>query len=112
MAYSTVAGKGITIRETFAAATAGEAIPSSLLLRRFSLQVVGSPVAADSWMVVIEGSLDGTNFSPILTHATGDGSDISFSGALVFPSAYIRLRVAALNLGVATSLIVNGLATI
>jgi len=82
-------------------------------LSRFSIVVKGTGAAADVWTVAIEGSLDGTNYSPILTHTAtiGDG-EIFTTGASAFPSLYLRINVSALTLGAASNIAVFVAATI
>lgn len=71
----------------------------------WSLQVKGIPVAATLWEVVLEGSIDGINFSTILKHTTlkGDGV-LVVSGTTQFLANYFRINVVQLTLGPATSI--------
>ena len=74
----------------------------------WTLQVVGVPVSASAWTVVLEGSVDGVNFSEILKHTTltGDKQNL-FSGTTLFLAKYYRINVTALTLGPATSISVS-----
>lgn len=81
---------------------------SAIPLKNFTLQVKGTGSIASAWIVVIEGSLDGANWTPMMmhTHRNGDGT-IIYCGALVFPTLYFRSRCSALTLGPATNLVVT-----
>ena len=78
----------------------------------FTLQVTGVGGVATLWSVTIEGSLDGTTFSEIITHTSqlGDGENL-YSGTTLFPVNYFRINVTALTLGPATSISANVLGT-
>ena len=75
---------------------------------QFTVQVVGTGAGASVWDVRLEGSLDGTNFTTILSHtnATGD-KVVLWSGLTLYPSRYFRSRVAGLTLGGATNIVVT-----
>lgn len=75
--------------------------------RAFGLQVKGTGVAAASWTVVLEGSLDGTNYTTVLTHQSGTNSDgaVAWSSAVLTPCLYFRSRCTALSLGSATNIV-------
>ena len=96
----TVAGNGATIDV------------SSLPLSVFAVQVKGTGAAASAWNVRLEGSLNNTEFSTILTHTevTGDGV-VLYSGSTLSPSLYVRSRVASITLGSATDIVVTILGT-
>ena len=74
----------------------------------WTLQVKGDPVAATLWEVVLEGSVDGINFSTILSHtsATGDGINL-FSGTTLFLAKYYRVNVVTLTLGGASNIVAS-----
>lgn len=73
----------------------------------FSVQVVGTGAAPTDWIVKIEGSLDGVNFSEIAQHNTADGNGaVVWAGANIAASAYFRTNVTALTLGAATDITV------
>lgn len=76
----------------------------------FSLGVKADGAGA-SWTVILEGSLDGVNFTTILTHTDLDPGDgqLYYSGAADFPCIFHRVRVVALSLGSATKIDVNHL---
>lgn len=57
-----------------------------------------------SWTIVLEGGLDGTNFSTILTHTGIIGTGVNvFSGTSRSPCFYFRSRCVAIVLGAGTS---------
>ena len=75
----------------------------------FSVQVGATGGTPTLWNVVLEGSLDGTNFSTILSHTSANLglNSIIGTGNQVFPCTYIRIKVVTLTLGIATSITVN-----
>ena len=81
---------------------------SATPMEYYAVQVNGTDAAATGWTAVLEGSLDGTNFTTILSHATatGDGA-VLWSGTNVSPCLYFRSRVSALTLGSATNIVVT-----
>jgi hypothetical protein len=79
---------------------------SSKPMGSWSIQVKGTGAAPTSWNVVLEGSLNGVNFTIIATHSATDGSTV-FSGAPKFPVLFVRSRVTALTLGTATNIVVT-----
>lgn len=96
-----------TQSETFTATGNGTTIDiSSTPLKTFTLQVVGTNGTPVVWSVILEGSLDGTNFTTILrsTDALGNGIAL-FSGASSYPVLYYRIRCASLTLGLATNIV-------
>jgi len=97
---------------TFTAAANGTAIDlgAGTAYKHFSLQVKATG-AVTSWTVVLEGSLDGTNYSTILTHtnaAPGDGLLVPTPAAAAFtphPVRYFRARCSAIVLGGGTNVV-------
>lgn len=77
--------------------------------KSFGVQVKGTGAAPTSWTVVLEASLDGTNYTTILTHTNTSLSDgaVLWSGAAVSPALYFRSRCSALLLGSATNIAVT-----
>lgn len=98
--------------DTFTAAANGTAIDlgAGTAYKSFALQVVQTGTVT-SWTVVLEGSLDGTNFSTILTHtnaAPGSGGIVPLTTAAAFtpfPVRYYRSRCSAIVLGAGTNVI-------
>lgn len=93
--------------ETFASVVNGTALDvSDTPLRIFSFQVRETGTVG-SWTVVLEHSIDGVIFKPLLTHtkaANGDGGIIS-SGPVETPSSFLRLSCTALTLSGGTNVI-------
>ena len=75
----------------------------------FAIQVKGTGAAATAWSVVLEGSLNGTNFVTIMQHinTTHSDGDIQFTGATKYPLLYFRARCVSLTLGSATDIVVT-----
>lgn len=75
-------------------------------VRSFSLQVSEFGGAVTDWSVEIQTSLDGINFSEIMTH--DDLSlvigDVLHSGANLAPALFFRAEVKSLTLGAATGI--------
>lgn len=98
--------------ESFTAAAAGST--KNLAIepgRSYALQVKGHSAAATAWNVVLEGSLDGTNFFVLATHAnTTPQTDGDLVFAVDKPCSYARARCVSVTLGGAGSLDVNWLA--
>jgi hypothetical protein len=76
--------------------------------RSFGLEVKGVGAAPTSWSVNLEGSLDGVNWTALLTHNAGDGST---QWAVDKPVSQVRVNVTALTLGGASAINVNVLAS-
>ena len=79
-------------------------------VRRFALQVKGTGAAAAAWNVVIEGSLNNTQFTSILEHSNAgefrnaaDGETVYFDTAV--PWLYFRSRLVSITLGSATNVV-------
>lgn len=82
---------------------------SSQGMSKFGVQVKGTGAAPTSFTVVLEGSLDGTNFSTLLTHTNASPGDglVLHSGAVALPVLYFRSRCTALTLGSASNIVVT-----
>lgn len=91
--------------DTFTAAGNGVALDvSSYPPSAYAIQVVGVGAAATAWSIVLEGSLDGENYTTILTHGTLTGNGVVlFSGTNRSPATTIRSRVVSVTLGSATA---------
>jgi len=97
-----------TRSDTFTGTGNGTAVDASTRpMRAFALQVTGTGAAATSWTVVLEGSLDGTTYTTILTHTgTVDSNGGTHWGdAVATPILYFRSRCTAVTLGSATNII-------
>jgi hypothetical protein len=77
---------------------------------KFSLQIKGTGAAATAWNILLEGSLDGTNYTQILQHSSANPLGADTDGATVWtiagPFLYFRSRSAAtFTLGSATNVV-------
>lgn len=75
--------------------------------KSMSMQVKGDPVAATSWTVILEGSLDGMFFTTLMQHikADGDGKIVDLMPPILV--RFTRIRVSALSLGSAINIKVS-----
>ncbi len=71
----------------------------------FAIQCKGTAAGATAWSIVLEGSLDGTNFTTIATHATADLDGTVKNVSAAFPVLYFRSRCASITLGGATNIV-------
>jgi hypothetical protein len=100
----------LTRSDTYTSTANGTTVDSTTTaVQSFGLQVKGTGAAATSWTVVLEGSLDGTTFTTILTHtssgsANADGAT-AWSNAVKTPCIYFRSRCSAVTLGSATNIV-------
>lgn len=96
----------ITLTETFTTVTTGATQDvTAFPFTSFCLQATGTGGTPTIWNVVLEGSLDNTNFTTILNHITTTGIGVNaYTGASKFPCLYYRTRVVALTLGAATNI--------
>jgi hypothetical protein len=93
--------------DTYTAAANGTTVDVSAQgMKRFGLQVKQTGTVS-SWTVLLEVSLDGTNFVTVLTHTKADDGDgaIAFTGANLYPALYFRSRCSAITLGGGTNVI-------
>lgn len=97
--------------DNYTAAGAGTTINvSSSPLRTFSIQVTGIGATATSWDVLLEGSLNGVNFTTLMEHTEVIGNGVAlFSGTNLQPVLYYRSRVVAVTLGGASAIAVTAL---
>jgi hypothetical protein len=99
-----------TRSDTYTSATSGTAITlDAQTTGSFGLQVKQTGTVT-SWTVLLEISLDGTNYVEILRHTKVDDGDGAYSGTgtTKFPALYCRSRCEAVTLGAGT----NAIATI
>lgn len=93
--------------DTFTGAGAGTAVDVSLVpCSRFAIQVKGTGAVPTAWEVVLEVSLNGTDYTAILTHKNGNHAD----GAVLLlataaPVKFFRSRCVSLTLGGATNIV-------
>lgn len=98
--------------DTFIATANGTIInTSSSPLSNFTIQV-SQTGSVTSWTIVLEGGLDGSTFSTILTATNIIGIGVNvFSGTNYSPCLYFRSRCTAIVLGAGTNLIATILGT-
>lgn len=96
-------------QDTYTTQVAGTSIDTSTLpCNRFAIQVKGTGAIPTSWTVVLEGSLNGTDFTPIMTHQSGVNGDGEMLWSPVPTVAkYFRSRVTQLTLNTATNIKVD-----
>lgn len=102
-----VANAFSTRSDTYTAAATGTAVDvSATLCKSFSIQVKCTTAAADAWNIVLEVSLDATNYTTVLTHTEASGDKvILFTAASHYPALYFRSRCVSRTLGSATNLV-------
>jgi len=97
-----------SVSNTFTSTGIGTILTTPLSFDQYALQVqVTGNSTLTLWNVVLEGSLNGVNFSTILTSTNLLGPGVIWGSAMVAPSLYIRSRVVSLTLGLATNIIVT-----
>jgi hypothetical protein len=98
--------------DTYTATADGTAVDVSTLgMSKFSLQCAQTGTVT-SWTVLLEVSLNGTNYVEIARHMkTGDGTEtVEGNGAIAFtaspfPALYFRTRCSEITLGGGTNVI-------
>lgn len=106
-----VAGGFSTRSDTYTTAANGTTVDCSTKpVRRFSLQVKGTGAAATAWNVVVEGSLNNSQFTTILEHSNAGEFRNAADGETVYidtgaPWLYFRSRLVSVTLGSATNVI-------
>ena len=78
----------------------------------FTIEVKSLTAVATSWTILLEVSLDGVNFTTLITHTKTIGDGISLGNSTPLAALYFRSHVTALNLGSATgiSVLILGMA--
>lgn len=97
----------VTRQETFTTTADGTAQDvSGQGFSRFAIQAKQTGTVT-SWTVVVQVSLDGTNYVTILSHTkAGDGDGaIVFSGPNRYPALYFRASCTAITLGGGTNVV-------
>lgn len=106
-----VAGGFSTRSDTYTTAANGTTVDCSTKpVRRFALQVKGTGAAASAWNVVLEGSLNNSQFTTILEHSNAGEFRNAADGETVYidtgaPWLYFRSRLVSITLGSATNVI-------
>jgi hypothetical protein len=81
-------------------------------LKSYSIEVCSTGAPATAWNVTLEGSLDGVNYTTILTHTDGDGDcSTVFTTTSFFPAFYFKSVCNSLTLSPATNIVVTILGT-
>lgn len=100
-----------TRSDTYTTAANGTTVDCSAKpVRRFALQVKGTGAAASAWNVVIEGSLNNSQFTTIVEHSNAGEFRNAADGETVYidtgaPWLYFRSRLVSITLGSATNVI-------
>lgn len=98
--------------DTFISTTTGVSVTLTYQTKYFALQVVKTGTVT-SWTIVLEGALDNSNFTTLLTHtnaAPGNGVLIFPATGIVTPVLFVRARCTAITLGGGTNVISSWLA--
>lgn len=96
--------KGVVTTGVCADAQYGrQLVPLPDMYREFGIEVAIPSGAITSWSVNLEGSLDGINWTVLVTHAANIGSTL---WAADKPVNFIRANVTALSLNTAPSITV------
>lgn len=97
------------LSKTYNVTTTGTQLPAGAPggapFATYAIQVKGVGAAATSWTAALEGSLDSTNWTTLITHNATDGSTSWETTGK--PCLSVRLNVSALSLGSATSIAVT-----
>lgn len=100
-----------TRSDTYTTAANGTTVDMSARpVRRFALQVKGTGAAATAWNVVLEGSLNNSQFTAILEHSNAGEFRNAADGETVYidsgvPWLYFRSRLVSITLGSATNVV-------
>lgn len=106
---SGAAASSATRSDTFTVPANGTTVTStSAPKQNFALQV-NQTGTVDAWNVVVQTSLDGTNFTTVLTHteATGTGVTVFVADK---PALYYRSKLVSVTLGAGTNVVATILA--
>lgn len=91
--------------DTFTSLTSGTISKLYTPFSSFSL-TVKTTGAVLTWSIILEGSIDGVNFTPIATHTNLVGNNVTiFPGVNKTPCLYFRTRCSGLALGLGTNVI-------
>jgi len=97
--------------DTFTTTGIGATYTPSISYRSFALQVKGTGATPTLWTVILEGSIDGVNFSTIMTHTQAILETILWTGTNFYPIIAYRVRTPVLTLGGASNIVVTLLGT-
>lgn len=100
---------GPTVTSTFTAAASGTTQFTGYPVSKFGLQVKNTGTLT-AWNIVVEGSLDGTNFTTLATHVNGTNADGATVWVVDRPVLYWRLRCTSITLGGGTNSVARAVA--
>lgn len=99
--------------DTYTTTSVGSTVDVSTVLFSHFTVAVSTTGVVTSWVVNLEGSIDGVYFTPILVHTNLVGNGVSiFSGVLTAPCLYYRTNCTALVLGLGTNIVVTVVGTL
>ena len=104
-------GRSFSTRsDTFTAAANGTTVDCSLRpCREFAVQIKCTTATATAWNIVIEGSLNNSQFTTILEHSNAGEFRNAADGETLYASAgphlYFRSRCVSVTLGSATDIV-------
>ena len=101
----------VVTNDNYTVPATGSSYTNEIPHRSFAVQVIGVGNTPTAWNVVLEGSIDGTHFTPFLTHTQTLGETILWSSANQYASITYRTKLVSVTLTPATSLTVTVLAT-
>ncbi|CAK0741517.1 hypothetical protein CCP1ISM_130011 [Azospirillaceae bacterium] len=85
---------------------------STFPLKNFTFSVTPNG-SVNSWSVIVEGSLDGINFTTIGSYSNPTGTGITvFPGVNIAPCFFFRSRCTSIDLGSGTSITVTVLGVV
>lgn len=93
-------------QDTYAATGVGASVDvSNYPMKHFGLQVTQTGTVT-SWTVTLEGSLDGTTWTTIMSHTkSGDGDGVTVWTPQPIPCRFFRSNCTALTLGGGTNVV-------
>ena len=100
-----------TTVDTYTIPATGTIVSNTVPHRGFAVQVKGTSAPATAWNIVVEGSIDGINYTTILTHTEALGENILWSGANLYAVLKYRSRLVSVTLTPATNIKVTILGT-
>lgn len=82
--------------------------PGGGMFATYGIQVKGTGGTPTSWSITLDGSLDGVNWTTIITHNSTDGSTSWDTAGK--PCNFVRVNVASLTLGPASDVVITAVA--
>lgn len=94
-----------TRSDTYTGTASGTTVDCSTKpLKWFAISVRQTGVVT-AWTVVLEVSLDGSNFTTVATHTQVIGTGVTVWSSVASPAFYFRSRVTAFTLGLGTNVV-------